>query len=46
MKYEATSPEDYIHKLPDGRRKVIELLRKTILKIYPKVLKNNLDTVC
>ncbi|SEB96680.1 protein of unknown function (DU1801) [Tenacibaculum sp. MAR_2009_124] len=36
MKYEATSPEDYISQVPEERKEVLEKLRKTIRKNIPE----------
>ena len=36
MQSKATSPEQYINELPEDRKKVVEKLRKNILKNLPK----------
>ncbi|OBZ18305.1 hypothetical protein A8L34_01590 [Bacillus sp. FJAT-27264] len=36
MKYEASSPEDYIHQLPEERKQAIEALRKTVSDNLPE----------
>ncbi len=36
MQSKATSPEQYINELPEDRKKVVEKLRKIILKNLPK----------
>lgn len=43
MKYEATSPEDYINKLPTERQKIIGLLRKAILNNLPNDFEEQLS---
>ena len=35
MQSKATSPEQYINELPEDRKKVVEKLRKNILKNLP-----------
>ncbi|MFE4709628.1 DUF1801 domain-containing protein [Paenibacillus sp. NPDC056722] len=36
MKYDASSPEDYIRQLPEERKQAIEALRKTVLGNLPE----------
>jgi uncharacterized protein YdhG (YjbR/CyaY superfamily) len=36
MPYKATSPEDYIHQVPEGRQETLIKLRKTINENLPK----------
>ncbi|MFF2014852.1 DUF1801 domain-containing protein [Paenibacillus sp. NPDC058177] len=36
MKYDASSPEDYIHQLPEERKQAIKALRKTVLGNLPE----------
>ncbi len=36
MKYEASTPEEYIAQLPDDRKEAIQKLREVILKNLPK----------
>ena len=36
MQYDATSPEDYISQVPEGRQKALKTLRKTINDNLPK----------
>ncbi|MFF2908639.1 DUF1801 domain-containing protein [Paenibacillus sp. NPDC057934] len=36
MKYEASSPEDYIHQLPEERKQAMEALRKTVSDNLPE----------
>ena len=36
MQYKATSPEDYINQVPDGRKPILNTLRKTITEHLPK----------
>ncbi|WP_242157062.1 DUF1801 domain-containing protein [Aestuariivivens sediminis] len=36
MKYEASTPEEYIDKIPEDRREAMRKLRKVILKNLPK----------
>ena len=35
MKYEATSPEDYISQVPEERKEYLKKLRKTIKENIP-----------
>ncbi|NUU61341.1 DUF1801 domain-containing protein [Paenibacillus agri] len=36
MKYDASSPEDYIHQLPEERQQAMEVLRKTVSDNLPE----------
>ena len=43
MKYEAHSPNDYIDKLPQERREVIEKIRTVILRNLPQGFEEQLS---
>jgi uncharacterized protein YdhG (YjbR/CyaY superfamily) len=43
MKIEANSPQEYIEKLPEDRKKVLSKLRSTIKKNLPKGFKETLS---
>ena len=36
MQIQASTPDEYIEKLPENRKEVIQKLRKTIKKVLPK----------
>ncbi|WP_299059301.1 DUF1801 domain-containing protein [uncultured Polaribacter sp.] len=43
MQYKASSPEDYIHQVPDERKEALEKLRKTIKENLPDGFKEGMQ---